>query len=162
MGLVVAVLPVGEGDLGFDEVIELVQVQALVAAAVVERLDESVVPGLARGDVVHPDPVLAEVLERSADEFGTVVGADHPRGATGVDDVLEGCGEVGAGDGPGCDVEQGFPGVFVDHGRDLEHPPVAGGIELEVDGPNDVGGVGFSDGCGRGPVAFADFPGRNP
>lgn len=70
-------LPVGDDDLGLDQVVELVQVQAFVAAPVVERFDVTVQPRLARGDVVHPDPVLA-VLTAT---LGTPARVRCPRGS---------------------------------------------------------------------------------
>ena len=47
----------------------------------------------------------------------------HPIGVDGTSDV----------DG------QTLPGVLVDHVQELQHPPVGGLVELEVEGPDDVG-----------------------
>ena len=59
--------------------------------------------------------------------------------------------------GPLPVVHQGLAGLFVDHGSDVEHPPVPGGVELEVSAPDDIGRIGLRDWRGRRSVAFADL-----
>ena len=49
------VLEVGDPDAGFEEIGPVVAVEALLAQAVVERFDETVVPWRARWDVGDPD-----------------------------------------------------------------------------------------------------------
>lgn len=71
------------------------QVQAFVAAAVVERFDVSVQPGLAGGDVVHSDPVVAVFLQRLAHQFRSVVGADDFRQSAAGHDAVDRGDQVG-------------------------------------------------------------------
>ncbi len=106
MVLVVAVLPVGDADLGVQQSDPLVHVQAFVTDSVVERFDEAVAPGFTWWDVADADLVLAERPERVGDEFGAVVTANQHRFATRRDDVDQRGDDVVAGDGSVGDVEQ--------------------------------------------------------
>jgi len=71
------------------------------------------------GPVVHPHE-----LGPAAAPAGDPV--EHPDGVVGIDAPLD------------LD-RQGFAGVLVDEPEQLQHPPVAGGIELEVERPDVVG-----------------------
>ena len=59
---VVTVLEVGDPDSGVEQGEPLVHVQAFVAYAVVERLDEPVAPRFTGRDVADPDLVFAKFL----------------------------------------------------------------------------------------------------
>ncbi len=69
MILVVVVFPVVDDHACVEQAVELVEVQAFVAEAVVERFDVAVAPGLTRRDVGDADDVLAEIGEGFRDEF---------------------------------------------------------------------------------------------
>lgn len=135
---VVAVFPVGDGDLCVEKGDPLVHVQAFVADPVVERLDESVTPGLTGRDGADPDPVFAEFSERFGDKFGPVIATDQHRHAPNRHDGLEHCDEILAGDRSCCDVEQRFSGVLIDHRRDLELSAIGGRVVLEIDSPHSL------------------------
>jgi hypothetical protein len=88
---------------------EQVDVEAFVAQATVEGLDEGVAPRLPGWDEQHPGP--------------------HP---------VQFGGEHFAGDGALDQPAEKFTGVLVNHRQDLDRPTVGGRVELEVDGPHHV------------------------
>ncbi len=161
--MVVVVLPVSNIDAGFEEVPPLVQLETLVAHAVVERFDEPVVPRFTGRDVVDPDSFVAELGDCGGDELGTVVAAqDLWDGASMFDDVADLSDEAIAGDRPVHNIEQRFAGMFIDHGGDLEPATINEGIELEVERPHltGPGRRSYRSSCGR-TDPFAATPGRH-
>jgi hypothetical protein len=96
------------------------------------------------------------VGHRDAREFGPVVAAEHGRVAALGGDAVEFFDQVVCGDVALDQAAEAFAGVFVDDGGDLDGFAVGGGVELEVDGPNPVRGIGGRQVRGRGDArAFA-------
>ncbi len=105
----------------------------------VEALDPGVLPRDAGVDedrvgAVEPAPVGDGV----GDELGPVVEADVGRGAPLGRQALE-AGDDPVGVDGALDVDgQALAGELVDDVQQLEHPPVGGLVELEVERPDDV------------------------
>ena len=159
--VVVFGLPVADHDLGVEQRVEAVDVQALVAEPAVERLDVPVVPGRAGRDVEQAGAGAGPVGHRVADELGAVVGSEHRGGAADGDEVLEVGGEPVRGDRPFDEPADALAGVLVDDGADLDRTALLVRVELEVHRPHEV----RCDRCrgvdGRRPNAFAATPLRD-
>ncbi len=74
-------LPVLDDRPGFEETVEFVHVQALVANAIVGGFDVPVLPWLTGRNVADTDLVLTERPQRCGDELGSVVAPQHLRRA---------------------------------------------------------------------------------
>ena len=86
---------------------------------------------------------FAEPLQRLRNQLRTVVHPQHLRRPAGRGEhLLELGDEPLGGDRSLHQMQQRFTGVFVDHRRDLDGLAVGGGIELEVDRPHHLRGVG--------------------
>ena len=125
-------LPAGMGEAGEDRL-----VQELVPEPGIEALDESVLIGLARRDVVPLDaPLLRPAQDHHAGQFGPVVADDR----MGTCHALEqGCIEFTpdprAGDRRIGDQAYALPAIIIDHGEDPEPAPAGEGIGYEVEAP---------------------------
>lgn len=128
---VVIPLPLSGGLSCLDEGREQRVVQAHVAEAAVEALDEGVFHGLAGSDVVL---FYARLLTPSEDshrcQFGAVVGDDCVWPAVPGDYGIQFAHDTGAGERRVGDERQALPCVVGDHGQDAEAPPIG---ELVVD-----------------------------
>lgn len=152
--VVVVVSPVFEDDAGFEEVGEVLDVEAFVSEAAVERLDPAVLPGGARLDAGGVGGrVPAPVPQRVGGELGTVVHAQMGRCASSGGDLGDDFdGAVGVD--AVTDVDgQGFSGELVDDVEQLEAPPGGGLVELEIERPHVIGVLGSQ--LRRGAVAEA-------
>ena len=102
---------------------EHVLVEALVAEAPVEALDESVLDRLTRRDVVPSDAAfLLPAQDGVRSELGAVVADDHQGLSAGRDDGVELARHPSAGDRRVDDQRQAFAGEVVDNN---EHPEAA-------------------------------------
>lgn len=133
MGTVVVVLlsPVGDEDLGFEQRVELLDREQLVAHPGSVGLDPGVLPGRAGVDVARAGSgEAAPVPEGVGGELGAVVHPDEAReGAPPADDLVE-AGDDGVGvDGVGDQVGQRLPGELVDDVEDLEDPSRDGDVD---------------------------------
>jgi hypothetical protein len=152
---VVAVLlaPVGDKDLGFEQGVELLDGQQLVAHAGAIGLHPGVLPGGAGVDVTgaragEPAPVAQGV----PGELGPDVAADELGEPTLCGDLVQNRdGGVGI-DGVGDQVGQGLAGVLVHHVQDLEGAPGGGDAGLVVQRSHVADPFGAEPGSWRGGV----------
>src|SRR5271170_4679380 len=128
--------PVLDEHLGLEQGVEAPRVEQLVAQPPVERLDPGVLPGGSRVDEDRADVVEAHETRNAAFDDQAVQGGHHP---VGVDGALGHDGRTLAGELVN-DVEQ-FDGAVV-----------LGGVELEIERPQGVGGDG-THGTHAGPDA---------
>jgi hypothetical protein len=113
--VVVVLLPVADGDLGVGQGREQVDVEAFVAQATVEVLDEGLRHGSPEWDEQHPGPRASPLGQRSSDHLRPVVQPQHRRATTttsGLDPVQFG-GEHFAGDGALDQPAETFTGVLL-------------------------------------------------
>lgn len=158
MSVVVVLLPVLDDHPCFEEAVEFVHVQALVANTVVEGFDVPVLPWLTWWNVADTNLVFTECPECLGDEFGPVVAPQHLRWAASACERLPQRGdEILCRDGSLDNVQHGLAGVFVDHRRDLEFPAVGGRIELEVDRPPTFGAPASVIGVVEAPARLRIF-----
>ena len=135
--------PVLEHDSGFEEVGEVLGVEAFVSEASVEGLDVGVLPGrsgLDVGGVGAPD--AAPVSQRGRDELGAVVHAQMSGGASLGDEALDGGDDAVGVDAVRRVDAEGLSGELVDDVEQLDAAQVGGLVELEIQGPTRRWGVG--------------------
>src|SRR5262249_42749354 len=132
---------------------ELMHVQALVAQASVERLDESVLYGFAGPDEVELDAALIRpVLERSGGELRAVIDGDRARDRAAAEDSIEGDGHGAARHGGGDLQQWTLATPLVDYREHPELPSVGQRIVDEIHAPA-LPGPG---GCRCGPAMEGD------
>ncbi len=142
----------GMGEAGEDRL-----VQELVAQTRIEALDEPVLIGLARRDVVPLDiALLRPAQDRHAGQFGAVVTDDgvgpcHPL----EDRCIEFAPDPCAGDRRIGNQAHTLPAVVIDHGEDPEPASASKGIGHEVEAPALVGTLRdrHRRPCTQGPLA---------
>ena len=120
------------------EAAEPVLVEALVAQAAVEALDEGVLHRLARRDEAQAYAALVgPLVQRPARHLRPVVHDDLLRlGASAGDHPVQHPRHALARD-RGVDLDgQRLPRVGVDHGQQLQPPPRRGGVRDEVQAPD--------------------------
>ena len=121
---------------GFGQASKQMLVEAFIAQPAVEGLDETILGGLTRCDVVPFDPVLLLPFEHGArGQLGAVIADDHARSPTHLDDPVEFARDTNAGDGVIGDEGQAFPAEVIDHGEDAESAATSERIGHKVDGP---------------------------
>lgn len=122
----------GMGEAGEDRL-----VQELVPQPRVEALDEPVLVGLARCDVVPLDiAFLRPAQDRHAGQFGAVVADDSVRPRHALEDrCIQLSADPRAGDRRIGDQAHALPAVVIDHGKDPEPAPAGEGIGHEVEAP---------------------------
>ena len=131
--MVVFGFPIADHDLGVQERIEAVDVQALVANPAVERFDVAVAPRRPGRDIAETGASTGPPGHRLADELGIVVAPQHRRGVPACDEVVEMGGESIGGDGAFHEAADAFAGVFIDDGADFDRPATLIAVELEID-----------------------------
>jgi hypothetical protein len=146
---------------GFEEAVEFVH-EAFVAYAIVEGLDVAVFPRLTRWNVADPDLIVAERPQCAGYELGPVVAAQYlrcpPQSANAFSRAVT---RSSAGMDLSTMMSTGCR-VFVDHRRDLDLPTISGGVELEVDRPQHLRGIGLGNRGGRSAGSFTDFADFHP
>src|SRR3954470_24362691 len=153
---VVVLAPVLDDDDGFGEAAELLDVEQLVAHAGVEGLHVGVLPRRAGLDERRLSAAeAAPVLQGVRGQLRAVVAAHvRRRSALGGESLKYGDGLVCV-DAP-CDVHrERLAGELVDDVQQLDHPPVGGLIELEVQGPHVIGTLGPQPAARNGRLAQA-------
>ncbi len=152
--VIVVMLPVADDDLCVEQGVEAVDVQALVPDPAVEGLHVPIAPRGTRRDVVQPDLLPGPVGQGLTDQLRAIVAADHLRGTTlsnqGIEVVLQRL----ACDGSLNQSAEAFAGVLIDHGGDLDRPPLLVGIELEVHRPDHIRGRRCRGAGGGSPAAL--------
>ena len=134
---VVFLLPDSDDAFGVVEGIELVHAEAFVTDFPVEGFHEAFFPGLSGRD--EDSFCFTSPLGNSVtDGLWPVIDAQCPRGASLDGQQAELFGEVLPGNRVVDDSAQAFPGVFVNHGENLDGFAGHGRIELEVDRPHVV------------------------
>jgi hypothetical protein len=84
------------------------------------------------------------MLQHMGNELRTVVHPQHLRRPVPQHErFVELAGQPLCGDRPLYDIQEGLPGVFVDHRRDLDRLTIDGRIELRVLSPQHFRGIGF-------------------
>ena len=77
MVLVVILLPVANDRAGFENVVEGIQVQALIAHTTVKGINVPAAPGLTRWNVANAKLANSEFVEGAGNEFGPVIAPPH-------------------------------------------------------------------------------------
>ena len=109
---------------GRRQAAEQVLIEALVAEAAIQALDEAVLHWLARRDVVPLDGlVLLPVQDCPRGEFGAVVADDHQWPATPGNESIELSGDTDAGQRGVNDQRQASLGEVVDHDQHRKRRP---------------------------------------
>jgi len=139
---VVVDAPVLEEHLSLEQTVEELTVQELVAQSAVERLDPGVLPWRSRVDEDGVDAgEPAPVDHGIGNELGSVVEAQVGRRSSLGHQLLQAAHDGVCPDGAlGLD-GQALTGTLVDDVQHLDGPPVGGLVELEVEGPGDIGGT---------------------
>jgi len=107
--------PVFGQDLGFEEGVEALGVEVLIAHPTVERLDLGVLPGAARVDEGGPRAVEpAPVGNGVGDELRTVVEADPDRGVALFGEAVQASGDTIGIDGTLHVTGESLPGELID------------------------------------------------
>ena len=122
MGTVLVVLgsPVGHGDLGFDERVELLNCQQRVAHSRPAGLDPGVLPRRPRIDVAGSRTAEATPVPQGVgSELRTIVTADEGGAAAGDDAIETGHGDVGI-DRVADEVRERLSSELVDNVEDLD------------------------------------------
>ena len=127
VSMIVLVFEVADHHPGFEQSVPVVAVEALLPEAVVERFDVPVVPRRSGRNVGQSDLTFAKLLQRLGNQFRTVVHPQHLRWpASRREHAFQFDDEPFGGDRPLDNVQQRAPGMFVDHGRDLDRLAVHG------------------------------------
>ena len=141
---VVVVVPPGFQFLtGMSEAGEDRLVQELVAQASIEALDEPVLVGLARCDVVPLNvALLRPAQDRHAGQFSAVVADDRVRACHPLEDRrVELAPDPCARDRRIGDEAHALLAIVIDHREDPEPPPAGEGVGHEVEAPALVGAL---------------------
>ena len=130
-------------DSGLRNAVEELPVQTFVPESSVEALCEAVLPGLSGIDEMRPDAlVLQPQADLHGDELRPVVAADELRHAPLADDPRQDFADMQGLEGPTHLDGDGFPGVFVLQGQELQRGSAHRPREDEVVGPDVVGEFG--------------------
>ena len=121
---------------GFGQAREQMLVEALIAQPADEALDEAILHGLARRDVVPFDPALLLPCEDGVrGQLGAVIADDHARSPTHLGDPVEFARDTNTGERVIDDEGQAFPAEVIDHAQDAEAAAVEQRIGHEVEAP---------------------------
>lgn len=144
---VVFMAPVIDEQAGFLEGAEPVLIEAVIAEGAVEGLDEGVLDGLARLDVIEVDLApLGPEVEGLTGELGPIVTGDGTRSFQRVAKGIKQIGYSSTPDG-GIDMErQALAGAVIDQGQAAEASSPGKLVMDEVHGPALIGAYG----CGQG------------
>ena len=127
--MVVVVAPCRNQMAGMAQGREQVLVEALIAEPTVEALNQAILHGLARRNVVPFDLAILLPCEHGIRrQFGSVV-ADHHAGiAPHLGDLLQLAGDADARERGVHDRRQAFPAEAVDHAEDAEPAAISKSI----------------------------------
>ena len=141
--LVVLPPPALDEDLGFQQGVEALAIEALVPQLAVEGFPRAVLPGAAGLDEEgrDPDPVQP-VPHRGGGELRAVVGAQQRRRPALDAELGQPRQDVVAAQSAGDVETQALAGVLIHDGADPHRAPSGGAVEDEVVGPDVVGPLG--------------------
>ncbi len=156
---VVVLLPCSNCRAGLPKRREQRLVETFIAEAAVEALDEAVLHGLARRDVVPIDAgVLTPLQDRHRCELGAVVRDNGDRLSAMSDNGIKLASDALAGQRCVGDKGETLAGGVVDDRQNPEPSSVGESVADEVQAPALIGTVGKSMGWGR--VWVVLFPRR--